>query len=206
MERVIFLIILFMFSGLYSVAAEIPFDRISAGMDKVKTFSADYSQVKKFKILSRPLKLSGRIYIRRNPFKLGWHVDRPVKSLTVMDGDTLKQWDESGSETLEIKMADNPVMKTVADTYRSMLTGDFSTFKKNCKMNYVGTSRCLNVVPGPESNMGRFIKKISFYFSTGLTWLERIDIEELRGSSTVIIFKNAAVNKPLASEAWQIKK
>ncbi len=206
MERVVLLVILFIFSGFCSIAAEVPFDKISAGMDKVKTFSADYSQVKKFKILSRPLTLSGRIYIRRNPFKLGWHVDHPVKSLTVMDGNKLKQWDESGSETLEINMADNPVMKTVADTYRNMLTGDFSSFKKKCKMDYVEKSRCLNVIPAPESDMGHFIKKISFYFSAGLTWLERIDIEEIRGSSTVIIFKNAAVNKPLSAKAWQIEK
>lgn len=197
-------------ASLGAVAAVNPganLDEISASMRRVETFSASFEQIKNFKILSSPLKLTGRIYIRRSPFKLGWHVDTPVVCLTVMDGDRLTQWEEGGGKAVtEINMADNPVLKTVSDTYRGILTGDFSFFEANCKLSFDKSGRRLTAVAGKDSDMGRFISMIEFYFSENMDFLEKININETHGGTTEIVFSKVLINQPLPSEAWRIRK
>ena len=181
-------------------------DEINASMQRVETFSASFEQIKNFKILSSPLKLTGRIYIRRSPFKLGWHVDTPVVCLTVMDGDRLTQWEEGGKAVTEINMGDNPVLKTVADAYRGILTGNFSFFETNCRLSFDRSGRRLTAVAGKDSDMGRFISMIEFCFSENMDFLEKININEVNGGTTEIFFSKVLINQPLPSEAWRIRK
>ncbi|OGV37397.1 MAG: hypothetical protein A2020_15070 [Lentisphaerae bacterium GWF2_45_14] len=188
-----------------ALSEESPLNDISRNMERVKTFSAEFEQVKKFKILMRPIRLNGRLYIQRKPFRLAWRVDSPVNCVTVMDADKLIQWDESSGCKSEISISSNPVLKTVTDTYRAMLLGDFSSFEKTCSIKFNSSRKSLTVIPRSDSDMGRFIDKIIFYFSPDLEYLEKIDISEIHENSTSILFKNISINKELPVSAWSIE-
>ncbi|MHB9140151.1 MAG: LolA family protein [Victivallaceae bacterium] len=181
-------------------------DEIHRNMQQMNTFSAQFTQVKNFNILSKPLLLRGRLFIRRVPFKLAWHIESPLRCSVIMDMEELRQWNEDSEDISVIRMADNPVLKTVSDSYRTMLTGDFSSFSTTCKQELDKTTRILSLTPLPGSQMGQFIKAIRFRFAEDYQYLNQIEIIEVNNNSTLINFNNASVNKVLPDNAWSIGK
>ncbi len=181
-------------------------DEIHRNMQQMNTFSAQFSQIKKFNILSKPLLLQGRLFIQRAPFKLAWHIESPLRCSVIMDMEELRQWNEDSEDISVIRMADNPVLKTVSDSYRTMLTGDFSSFNTTCKLELDKATRILTLTPLPGSQMGQFIKIIRFSFAEDYQYLTRIEIVEVNNNSTLINFNNVSVNKALPGNAWSIGK
>lgn len=187
-------------------AAADSLDEIHRNMQQMNTFSTKFTQIKKFNILSKPLLMKGRLFIQRNPFKLAWHIESPLRCSVIMDMEELRQWNEDSEDISVIRMADNPVLKTVSDSYRTMLTGDFSSFNTNCKLELDKTTRILSLIPLPGSQMGQFIKMIQFRFTEDYQYLNQIEIIEVNNNSTLINFNDASVNKALPDNAWSIGK
>lgn len=187
-------------------AATDSLDEVHRNMQQMNTFSAQFTQIKKFNILSKPLLMKGRLFIQRTPFKLAWHIETPLRCSVIMDMEELRQWNEDSDDIQVIRMADNPVLKTVSDSYRTMLTGDFSSFNTTCKLELDKTTRILSLTPLPGSQMRQFIKMIQFHFAETYQYLNQIEIVEVNNNSTSINFNNASVNKALPDNAWSIGK
>ncbi|MFA7230413.1 MAG: outer membrane lipoprotein carrier protein LolA [Victivallaceae bacterium] len=186
--------------------AAVPVDaalaEVNLAMREMTTFSAKFKQIKKFRILTSNIVLDGSIYINRSPFKLAWHIEKPMRYTVIMSEDRLLQWDEETADTKEYKFTDNPVLEMVAKTYHDILLGDFSRLAGECDIVVDKPAYAIKVTPLAKSNMSKAVSQITFIFNQNFRHLLHISIVEPGGNSTTIDFSEIKINGAIPEKAW----
>jgi outer membrane lipoprotein-sorting protein len=177
---------------------------INQATQNMSTFNAKFKQIKRFRILTNPMVIDGMIYINRTPFKLAWHIQKPISYSVIISDDRLLQWDNDSARAKEYIFSDNPVLGMISKTYHDILLGDFSRIAKECEISVDKRSNAINVTPFPNSNMSKAITKIIFVFNEKFQHLTSISIAEPGGNSTIIDFTDIRINDTIPDKAWMI--
>lgn len=112
------LMLLFALSPVYAQGPDSPMPMLTAYLDELQSYSADFSQTV-YGQGDRVLETStGQVYLLR-PGKFHWQYEEPYSQYLISDGDTLWVYDED-LEQLTISSLGNRLQQTPA----SILTGD----------------------------------------------------------------------------------
>jgi outer membrane lipoprotein-sorting protein len=179
------------------------FSQINQSTREMSTFSAKFKQIKKFRILTSQMVLEGSIYINRVPFKLAWHIEKPIGYTAIISEDRLLQWDKETDRTKEYKFSDNPMLGIIAKVYHDILLGDFSGIGQECDITVDKPACTVNVTPRAKSNMIKAVSKLTFVFNKDFRNLTSISIDECGGNSTVINFNDIKINGIIPEKAWK---
>ncbi len=172
--------------------------------ESVKTIQADFEQEKKLAIFNSTMKIRGEMALER-PKRMMWHVSAPVRYSMLMEGDTVRQWDEDTNRVQKLHLGDNPTFKAVFSQFRAWFLGDFHAIAKAYDVVVVDREPpCLRFSPKPGSAMAEMIEQIQITLSKDRLSIEKIVIEQEGDETTTIRFLNTRLNQPIQKEVWEI--
>ena len=151
---------------------------------------AEFTKVRKLKILSRPFTTSGRILFL--PEKgLVWQTLKPIEDTLLISLDGVSQIKKDNPNPIKIK---NPVVKSASTVFITVLSLDLDRIKAIFTIQE-GTltkdKKSYTLVPKDET-----LKKVIQYIElSGKDRVERIHIQELSGDSTTVRLENETFDK-----------
>jgi len=172
-------------AGALQVAAqEQPWDfaRLMAQLAQVQTSRARYSEVKRFAVLQKPLRLSGTLLYTR-PGRLEMRQALPFEEVIRVDGDWLTV--EREGKTRRIALQNAPLAATLVESLRATLAGDGAELERLYKARVEGTQRRWTLLLVPrEVEVAGIVKSIVIAGSGPR--LVRIEILEPGGDGSVM--------------------
>ena len=93
-------------------------------LESVKTIHADFEQEKKLVVFNHSMIIRGEMALHR-PKRMIWHVHEPVRYSILMEGDTVRQWDEDTNRVQTLRVKDNPALKAVFSQFQAWFMGDY---------------------------------------------------------------------------------
>jgi len=173
-------------------------------LESVKTVQAEFEQEKKLAVFNRTMMIRGEMALDR-PKRMMWHVREPVRYSILMEGDTVRQWDEDTDRVQTLHVRDNPALKAVFSQFQAWFLGDYHALAQAYDVVIVDREPpSLRFSPKPDSAVQEMVKQVQITMSRDRLSIERIVIEEHGGDSTTIRFLNIRLNQPIRNEAWDI--
>jgi len=173
-------------------------------LESVKTVQADFEQEKKLAVFNRTMMIRGEMALDR-PKRMMWHVREPVRYSILMEGNTVRQWDEDTNRVQTLHVEDTPTLKVVFSQFRAWFLGDYHAIAQAYDVVIVDREPpCLRFSPKPDSAMAEMVKQVQMTMSKNRLSIETIAIEEEGGDKTTIRFLNTRLNQPIQDEVWEI--
>lgn len=180
--------------------------RLERNLGDVKTVQTSVTQVKELAVFSRKITLTGRIFLE-NPGKLAWHMDKPLRYSIVIDGTTMRQWDEDTDIVQKTSLSGNPVFKTVSDQLQKWFAGRYSSLRAEYEVEALRQEPAvaLRFRPKPGLAVAKAMKQVTVTFRKDGQYLREISIEGVNGDKTTLTFSDTVLNKPIAADAWEVR-
>jgi len=153
---------------------------------------AQFTKIRKLKILSRPFNTSGKIlFLPENG--LVWQTLKPIEDTLLIGFDGVSQIKKDNPVPVKIK---NPVVKSASMVFITVLSLDLEQIKKIfvLKEAKTKTSKAVKIyrlVPKDDT----LKKAIKFIELSGKERIDKIYIEELSGDSTTVMLENEVFDK-----------
>jgi len=174
-----------------------------AGTTNVQT---DFIQEKNLSILRQAVIIKGRLAVSQ-PDRLAWQVTDPVRYNLVLDGTTLRQWDEATDKVQQMSLAGNPVFGVVATQLRGWFSGHFDTLAKDfdTSIDAAVSPPAITFVPRATSFAAKAIRRVTLTFRDDRRYIHAIQIEECSGDRTLMTFTNTVLNAAVDPALWEVK-
>lgn len=164
-----------------------------------------FVQEKQLAVLRQKVIIKGSLAVQQ-PGMFAWHVTEPIRYNLVLEGSTLRQWDESTGKEQKMSLADNPVFEVVSRQLRAWFGGQFESLLKDFDAETnPAAPRSVIFIPNKDSFARKAIKKVELTFREDRRYVDGIVIEELGGDRTVMTFTNTILNATIDPAIWQVK-
>ena len=174
-------------------------DGLKTAAGKVTSISAEFTQEKHLRILSKPLVSKGIFYYQA-PRSLRWEYRSPVRSILLMHKGTIRRYIEGSSGLTEDSSAGLQAMQSVLQEITRWLKGDFSG--NPMFSAYLKSEGEIVLIP-KEKAFASIIKRIELILSERPGVIESVTIYEGKDSFTRIEFQNVRVNDQLKDSLFQ---
>ncbi len=151
---------------------------------------AEFSKVRKLKIMSRPFITSGKVLFLPER-GLVWETVQPVRDVLFISADGVGYLDKETNKRVKI---DNPVVISASNVFMSIISLDLNKIKEIFEIKVMAPVKGVQryVLVPKENNLKKAIKEIEI---KGRVRVEEILITENGGDSTSVIFKNEKFTK-----------
>lgn len=157
---------------------------------------AEFTKVRKLKILSRPFTTSGKILFL--PEKgLVWQTLRPIEDTLLISLDGVSQVKKDNPNPVKIK---NPIVKSASAVFITVLSLDLDRIKTIFTIEEGAVTKgkkSYTLIPKDET----LKTVIEFIELSGKERVERIHIQELSGDSTSVTLENEKFGKSVLSSS-----
>ena len=180
--------------------------RLEKNLAAVRTVRTSVTQVKELAVFSRKVTLTGKVYLE-NPGKLAWHMDKPLRYSIVIDGATMRQWDEDTDVVQKTSLSGNPIFKTVSDQLQNWFSGRYSSLRSEYEVEALRLkpAAVLKFTPKAGSAVAKAMKHVTVTFQESEQYLARIVVEGVGGDKTTMVFSDTVLNKPIPADAWEVR-
>ena len=193
------LILAIVIAGFLFIGWADTWDGLKTSAGKVTSISAEFTQEKHLRILTKPLVSKGIFYYQA-PRSLRWEYKSPVRSILLMHQGKIRRYIEGSSGLTEDSGAGLQAMQSVLQEITRWLKGDFA----NNPMFSASLKRDGKIVLTPrEKAFASIIKRIELILSDRPGVIESVTIYEGKDSFTKIEFQNVRVNDPLKDSLFQ---
>jgi len=151
---------------------------------------AEFTKVRKLKILSRPFMTSGKILFQEDK-GLVWQTLKPIDDTLLIGFSGVSQLKKDSSVPAKI---DNPIVKSASVVFITILSLDLEKIKKIFEITKNVESKDVKrytLIP-KDATLKKVIKHIEL---SGKQRVETIYIEELSGDSTTVTLNNEIFDK-----------
>ncbi len=164
---------------------------VSADDNQIKLFlaepflKAEFTKIRKLKILSRPFTTSGKVLFL--PEKgLVWETLKPIRDVLFIGYDGVGQLDKETSKLVKI---DNPIVKSVSMVFVTIISLDLDKIKQVFDINMAESNHGKQkyILLPKDETIKKAIRQIEI---SGKKRVELINIIENGGDSTLVKFKN----------------
>ena len=172
---------------------------IRAAGEKVAAVSAQFVQEKHLPILAKPLESKGRLVFRR-PDMLRWEYTTPVKSVLLVNGDSVRRFVQTDAGMTEDASVHLKAMQFVMPEIGGWLSGRFADNPLfEAELTGAGTIR---LTPRDEG-MARFIERIEIQFAGQPGVIDQVLIVEGPNAYTRMRFIESQVNPVLPDRLFE---
>jgi len=179
---------------------------LEAKMSKIDTIQTSFIQEKELSIFDQKVVLEGMLYIKKTS-RLAWHVYKPVRFSTIIDGDTIRQWDEETNNVRKIHMRKNPVFSVALEQMRVWVLGNYLGLLSDYKITMpTRDPLVLEFTPYDTTAASKAIKRITISFRKDQSYIQQIYIQEKGGDSAQFTFDETQLNRPIDNKAWVAKQ
>lgn len=187
-------------AGAFAASTDAVLDRLHDLAAGVDTLASDFSQEKYLSVFQDVLPAKGRFYYRK-PDQLRWEMTAPVTSGFVLNGETGRRWQETGSRGRRFDIAREPVMKIVADQLLAWTRADFDRLRRDYRISLAGETP-VQLRLDPKGVAAGFLDHLSIVFAPDGRHVQQVEVHEKGGDYTRITFHDTVVNGPLADELF----
>ncbi len=157
------------------------------------TLSCDFTQKRSLALFNKPIVFQGQLALIR-PDKLRWEFISPVPSVLIFNGDKGIRCNDN-DKPVKFDLANDPVMKMVAEQLWTWLDGDYSRLEKEYAIKKTGDSAIL--VTPKNQKTSNLIKNISIVFDGENRQPKSVTILEPGGDKTLITFNDYQLSPTL---------
>jgi outer membrane lipoprotein-sorting protein len=177
--------------------------RSLAGTTNVQS---DFVQEKRLAMLQRNVVIKGHLTVQQ-PDRFSWQVTEPVRYTLILEGTTLRQWDETTDRVQQMSLAGNPVFGVVATQLRAWFAGKLDSLSQDFEaaVEAVESGTRLVFTPRTGSFAHKAIRRVALTFREDGRYLQSMDVEELSGDRTWMTFTNTVLNGTPDARAWEVK-
>ena len=149
--------------------------------------------------------IKGHLTVQQ-PDRFSWQVTEPIRYALVLEGTTLRQWDETTDRVQQMSLAGNPVFGVVATQLRAWFAGKLDSLSQDfeAEVGESGPGTRLVFTPRAGSFAHKAIRRVALTFREDGRYLQGMDIEELSGDRTSMTFTNTVLNGPVDPRAWEV--
>lgn len=160
---------------------------------KIESIKCDYIQEKSISLLEENIITKGHI-VYVNPQKLYWIANEPVEQSFVMNEDSIKIINSSGTNLMPINQ--HPVFKEISKLiYISELQNQFVD-NANFDIEYFKNDNNLIVRMKPKkSRLKKIIASLNVHFDYNTKLAEKIEITDANNDITTISLSNPIINQ-----------
>ncbi len=155
--------------------------------------SCDFTQERSLALFNKPIVFQGQLALIR-PDKLRWEFISPVPSVLIFNGDKGIRCNDN-DKPVKFDLANDPVMKMVAEQLWTWLDGDYSRLEKEYAIKKTGDSAIL--VTPENQKTSNLIKNISIVFDGQNRQPKSVAILEPGGDKTLITFNDYQLSPTL---------
>ena len=164
-----------------------------------------FVQEKQMAVLRQKVIIKGQLAVQQ-PGLFAWHVTEPIRYNLVLDGATLRQWDEPTGKEQQMSLADNPVFEIVSRQLKAWFGGQFDLLLKDFDAELdPAAPRSITFMPNKDSFARKAIRRVVMTFREDQRYMQEILIEELGGDKTLMTFTNTFLNAAINPAAWEVK-
>lgn len=166
---------------------------------------SDFVQEKHLSLLQQTVVIKGRLAVQQ-PDRLAWRVFEPLRYTLVLDGTTLRQWDETSGKVQQMSLAGNPVFGVVVTQLRAWFAGRFDDLQKDfeAQSDPAAPRPTITFIPRDSSFAAKAIRRVVLVFREDHRYLDSMLIEELSGDHTLMTFTNTVLNAAVDPTVWEV--
>jgi len=178
---------------------------LEAKMSGTQTIETDFIQEKELVMFKDKITIEGSLSLQK-PDLLAWHVHKPMRYSAIMDGDTMRQWDEETGQTHKISLTKNPVFSAIITQMQIWFLGTYVDLLDDYDITVLRQNpSILEFVPRETTAAGSVIDKIEVAFREDECYISKIRIWEKNGDNTLISFINTRLNAPIDPVVWKAR-
>jgi outer membrane lipoprotein-sorting protein len=180
--------------------------RLEEDAAAIQTLESNFIQEKHLTLLDKPLVLKGTISIEK-PALFAWHVREPLRYSMVIEDKIVRQWDEDTDKVQEISLSKNPVFKMAIQQMRGWFSGAYASMIGEYDVTVLNEDPVsLIFVPRKTAFAQEMIENVTIVFEPNGRHIQKIQIVEKRGDSTLLTFSNTLLNIPIDPSSWKVKQ
>ena len=184
--------------------AQARIDLLQKGLRGTTSVRTDFVQHRQLALLQQEMIITGRIALEQSG-RLAWRVASPLQCVFVLNGTTLRQWDEATDRVQQLSLKGNPVFDVVSRQMRGWFLGDFSPLLKDFAIDApADRPHCLVFRPIAGGFAAKAISQVTLSCRPDRRYLEEIAIEETSGDRTRLVFSNTVLNVTLSPDEWKV--
>ncbi|HEY8750421.1 MAG TPA: outer membrane lipoprotein carrier protein LolA [Tepidisphaeraceae bacterium] len=173
-------------------------------LSTVDNVQADFVQIKNLVVLKHKLTIRGSFAMQK-PDKVMWNVREPVKYAIRVEGEEVRQWDEDTNKVQIIHLGGDPTFKAISQQIQAWFLGNYKELAQSYDVYVLGnTPLTLRFVPRGNTMLGKLVSWIEVTFGPDERNIDKMQIHEAAGDTTVLNFTNTRLNQPIPKQTWEI--
>ncbi len=181
-------------------------DEVGREVSRFQTLRTAFVQEKHLAVFQNVVILKGRIFLQK-PDRIAWHVSSPVRYSVVIDGGSIRQWDEDSNAVQTISLAKNPILQNIMGQLTVWFSGEYRPLLKDFDVSLVRDAPLTFRFFPKKTNMAvKVIRDIEISFRDDRKYLRSIAVHELGGDSTIITFTDTRFDVPLGERDFEVKQ
>lgn len=164
----------------------------------INALTCAFTQRRTLALFKKPIVFHGQLALIR-PNRLRWEFTDPVPSVLIFDDDKGMRCNNKNKPT-KFDLANDPVMRMVAEQLWTWLDGDYSKIQNDYKIEKTGESAiAVRPLNKPTSDI---IQDIAIVFDSKSRQPESVTITEPGGDETFITFSNYQLNPTIPESTF----
>jgi len=169
----------------------------------IQTIESDFVQEKNLSLLSEKINSKGHFYFKKKNL-LRWEYTLPYNYTIVINKDKLTIKDDKRKNEFNTKS--NKMFKEINNIMIGSIDGTLLNDTKNYKTEYFEEKEMYKVKIIPlKKELKEMLNFIIIYFEKKDYSVSKVNMQELSGDNTIIIFSNKKLNTPISDEKFIIK-
>ena len=178
----------------YSQNVEVVLKGLEKSMADMRSLDTEFEQSKRLSIFNKEIKLGGKVCMQKPDLFL-WQVDYPMKYKMVMDGKSMRQWDEATNKVVKMSLEKNPVLDVAIKQMTQWFSGKYVGLMNEYNIHVASSMPIvLEFVPLQSNPAKNFLEKVVIKFRNDEKYIRSIEITEKSGDSMLISFVNTKIN------------
>lgn len=194
---------MFLLLSTLTAAADLPPEAVATwkALDANTSLSAEFTQVRHSKLLSKPIESSGTLAFER-PDRMAWTVTAPARSTFVLDGTKVGMAYPDLGMREEIDLASNAEVASLVQGMMVWLAGDLETVSQDYDIAWASGTPAVATLTPKDDALKAIIGTLDL--SIADTTIQKVVITEPDGDRVEIAFTNVTANAPLGPEAFAL--
>ena len=190
----------------FAVAISPQLAELQRSLAGITSVQSDFVEEKHLSVLQQAVLIKGHLAIQ-NPGLFSWQVTEPLRFNLLVDGTTLRQWDEATGETQEMSMAGNPVFGIITTQLRGWFSGQLESLLADfdAVADTSAPAPTITFTPRETSVADKVIRRVTLTFREDRRYIREITIEERNGDWTSMTFMNTVLNAAIDPTQWEVK-
>ena len=176
-------------------------DGLSQAARSIRSVSANFVQRKKLEMFEEVMISKGRLALAK-PDRLRWEYTEPVASGFAIRGGKGRRWNELIGRMDNFDIRQDPVMQVIVDQLLAWTNADLERMGRDFSIEVAGAEPPVLVLRPRMPAVSGYIERIDIRYAADKRSIERVEVLEPGGDSTLIEFSAVRIDAHLPEELF----